>query len=159
MTPRERLLTTLRGQIADRVPVAPFVQDEYLAYYYPHKATVDRVIDATELANELDFDLMAKHRAFEHPHFFKCSYRNWELRRTESRDAGMIRRRLEIVTPARTLVQEETGPDSGTATTGVRFHVTRPLLQDSKDRETRHDLETVVDVRNDGRRRGWGRGG
>ena len=35
MTPRERLLTTLRGGIADRVPVAPFVQEEYLAFYYP----------------------------------------------------------------------------------------------------------------------------
>ena len=100
MTPRERLLTTLRGQIADRVPVAPFVQDEYLAFYYPHKKTVDRVIDAMELANELDFDLMAKHRAFEQPHFFKRSYRNWKLRRTESRAAGMIQRRLEITTKA-----------------------------------------------------------
>ena len=64
MRSRERLLTTLRGQIADRVPVAPFVQEEYLAFYYPHKTKLDRVIDAVELANELDFDLMAKHRAF-----------------------------------------------------------------------------------------------
>ena len=62
MTSRERLLITLRGGIADRVPVAPFVQEEYLSFYYPDKKSVDRVIDATELANELDFDLMAKHR-------------------------------------------------------------------------------------------------
>ncbi|MCU0785282.1 MAG: hypothetical protein MUF81_14765, partial [Verrucomicrobia bacterium] len=135
MTPRDRILMTLRGEIADRVPVSPFVQDEYLACYYPHKTKVDRVIDATELANELDFDLMAKHRALEQPHFFRRSYLNWELRRTESRDAGMIKRRLEIVTPSRTLIQEETGPDSGAATTGVRFHVTRTLLQDADDAE------------------------
>ncbi len=135
MTPRERLLATLRGQIADRVPVAPFVQEEYLSFYYPHKATVDRVIDAVELASELDFDLMAKPRALETPHFFRRSYPNWELRRIESRGGGMIRRQLEIVTPARTLVQEETGPDSGAATTGVRFHVTRTLLQDAGDTE------------------------
>ena len=32
MNSRERLLTTLRGEIPDRVPVSPFVQDEYLAY-------------------------------------------------------------------------------------------------------------------------------
>ncbi len=135
ITSRERILTTLRGEIADRVPVAPFVQDEYLAFYYPHKTKVDRVIDATELANELDFDLMAKHRAFETPHFFRHSYPNWELRRTESRAEGMIKRRLEIVTPSRTLALEETGPDSGAATTGVRFHVTRTLLQDADDAE------------------------
>lgn len=133
MTSRERLLITLRGALADRVPVAPFVQEEYLSFYYPHKTKLDRVIDAVELANELDFDLMAKHRAFEAPHFFRHSYPNWELRRSETRGAGMIQRRLEIVTPARTLVQEETGPESGAATTGVRFHVTRTLLQDADD--------------------------
>ncbi len=133
MTSRERLLATLRGERADRVPVAPFVQEEYLSYYYPHKSTLDRVTDAVELANELDFDLMAKHRALEPPRFFCRSYPNWELRRAESRSDGMIRRRLEIVTPTRTLVREETGPESGAATTGVRFHVTRPLLQDADD--------------------------
>lgn len=133
MTPRERLLATLRGQPANRVPVAPFVQEEYLAFYYPHKTKLDRVIDAVALANELDFDLMAKHRALESPHFFQRSYPNWELRRTESRGDGLVKRRLEIVTPARTLVQEEAGPDSGAATTGVRLMVTRPLLQDAAD--------------------------
>ena len=135
MTPRERLLITLRGGIADRVPVSPFVQEEYLSFYYPRKPRLDRVIDATELANELDFDLMAKHRALEPPHFFRRSHPNWELRRSESRGDGMIRRRLEIVTPSRTLTQEETGPDSGAATTGVRFHVTRTLVQDADDAE------------------------
>jgi len=129
------LLTTLRGELADRVPVAPFVQEEYLSFYYPYKTTVDRVIDATELANELDFDLMAKHRALETPHFFRRSYPNWELRRSESRAGEMIQRRLEIVTPARTLMLEETGPDSGATTTGVRFQVTRTLLQDADDVE------------------------
>lgn len=133
MTSRERLLITLRGGIADRVPVAPFVQEEYLAYCYPHKTKLDRVIDAVELANELDFDLMAKHRALETPRFLLHSYPNWELRRSETRDADRIRRRLEIVTPSRTLVQEETGPESGAATSGVRFMVTRHLLQDTDD--------------------------
>ena len=133
MTPRERLLTTLRGQIPDRVPVSPFVQEEYLSFYYPGRAQLDRVIDATELAHALDFDLMAKHRALEPPHFFRHSYPNWELRRSESRAEGMVRRRREIITPSRTLVQEEAGPWTGAAASGVRLQVTRPLLQDSDD--------------------------
>ncbi len=37
MTSRERLLITLRGGVADQVPVAPLVQEEYLALYYPQK--------------------------------------------------------------------------------------------------------------------------
>ncbi len=133
MTSRDRLLTTLRGQQADRVPVSPFVQEEYLAFYYPAKAAVDRVVDAVALADELDFDLMAKHRALETPHFFRRSYPNWELRRSEARRDGMIHRKLEIVTPGRTLAQEETGPECGAASAGVRLMVTRPLLQDADD--------------------------
>ena len=135
MTSRERLLITLRGEQADRVPVSPFVQDEYLAYYYPHKKSVDRVVDATALAKELGFDLMAKHRAFEQPHFLRRSYADWELRHSEVHDKDMIRRRLEIVTPERTLMQEEVGPDSGVSTAGVHFMVVRTLLQDAADVE------------------------
>ncbi len=135
MTSRERLLITMQGGQADRVPVAPFVQEEYLSFYYPQKSNLDRVIDAVELANELDFDLMAKHRALEQPHFFRRSYRNWELRRTQSCSGGMIRRKLEVVTPERTLMKEESGPDEGAATTGVHFMVTRPLLANSDDVE------------------------
>ena len=133
MTPRQRLLATLRGDLADRVPVAPFVQEEYLSFYYPHKTRLDRVIDAVVLADELDFDLMAKPRELEQPHFFRRSYPNWELSRTQSRSDGMIRQRLTIATPSHTLMQEETGPDSGAATSGVRFQVTRTLLQDADD--------------------------
>ena len=135
MTSRERLLATLAGRRPDRVPVAPFVQEEYLSYYFPQKPSVDRVIDAVELATELDFDLMAKHRALERPYFLRRSYPNWELRQSQASEDGMIRRRIEIVTPCRTLVREETGPQSGAATSGVHFMVTRPLLADSADIE------------------------
>jgi uroporphyrinogen decarboxylase len=135
MTARERLLATLAGHRADRVPVAPFVQEEYLAHYYPQKGSLDRVIDAVELANELDFDLMAKHRAVERPYFLRRSYPNWELRQSQSIVDGMIRRRIEIQTPRRTLVREETGPQSGAATSGVHFMVTRSMLADSADVE------------------------
>ena len=34
MTSRERLLTVLNGGIPDRVPVSPFVQETYLAYFF-----------------------------------------------------------------------------------------------------------------------------
>ena len=30
---RERLQLVLSGQLPDRVPVSPFVQDEYLSYF------------------------------------------------------------------------------------------------------------------------------
>jgi uroporphyrinogen decarboxylase len=147
MTSRERLLAALSGRQPDRVPVAPFVQEEYLSYYYPQKPSVDRVIDAVELANELDFDLMAKHRALERPHFFRRSYPNWELRQTQASEEGMLRRKIEIVTPGRTLVREETGPQSGAATSGIHFMVTRPLLANSADLEAFLEYLPPLEIR------------
>lgn len=128
MTPRERLLCTLQGGIPDRVPVSPFVQDEYLSFYYPQKTKVDRVVDAKELADEFDFDLIAKPRIFELPHFFQKSYPNWELRKSERRTPGYIYDILEIVTPGGTLMQEEVGPDVGAASAGIHKAFSRHML-------------------------------
>jgi uroporphyrinogen-III decarboxylase len=136
MTSRERLLTTLRGGIADRVPVALFVQEEYLAYYYPQKAQVDRVIDATELANELDFDLMAKHRALELPHWFRRSRPGWEVRHTSATADGIERRQLEIVTPKHTFAKEEARPYTGAGSAGATFAQTKPLLKSREEIES-----------------------
>lgn len=135
LTPRQRLLTTLRGEIADRVPISPFVQDEYLSVYFPHKTAVDRVIDAHAMAEELDFDLIAKHRGFEQPPFMRKSYPNWEVRKIVSRAGGMVHVRLEIQTPAKTLTQEESGPDAGVATTGIRMTPNKHLLESHEDAE------------------------
>ena len=139
VTSRERLLLTLEGKIADRVPVSPFVQEQYLSWYYPSRTAVDRVVDAVELAKELDFDLMAKHLRFVRPHFFRKSYPNWEVRTSESSDGRIMRRRLEIVTPHRMLSQEEAVEEAGVATTGVWPVTTKHLL------ETREEVEVFLD--------------
>jgi uroporphyrinogen decarboxylase len=139
LTSRERLLLTLDGKLADRVPVSPFVQEQYLAWYYPHRTVLDRVIDAVDLANELDFDLMAKPLAFMRPHFFRKSRANWELRESESSDGRMHRFRLEIVTPRGVLSQEEAVEESGITTAGVMRVTTKHLL------ETREDIEIFLE--------------
>lgn len=133
MNSRERLLCTLRGEIADRVPVAPFVQEEYLNWYWPEKKVVDRVVDATELAEALDFDLMAKHRRFERPHFLKRSFPNWTLTESVSSAGGIRTVRTEITTPEKVLVQEEKVPEAGTTTTGLHAATTKHLLATEDD--------------------------
>ena len=45
MTSRERILCVLEGGIPDKVPVSPFIQEEYLSYYFNKKNT-DRLHDA-----------------------------------------------------------------------------------------------------------------
>lgn len=139
MTPRERLLATLRGEPADRVPVSPFVQEQYLAWYYPDRPSVDRVVDAVELANELDFDLMAKHNRFQKPHYFRRSFPNWQVSTSAASDGRILRERIEIVTPARTLVQEEAVEEIGRATKGAMRVTTRHLI------ETREDLDALLE--------------
>ncbi len=128
MTSRERLLITLRGGLADRVPVAPFVQEEYLSYYYPWRSCLDRVIDATELATELDFDLMAKHRGLEAPHWFRHAQPGWEIHRNSWMSDGFEHRRMEIVTPARSFVQEDARPCAGPGSAGGTFTASKHLL-------------------------------
>lgn len=133
MTPRERLLTVWRGEVPDRVPVSPFVQEEYFSFYYPDRPVVDRVSDATDLANELDFDLMAKPRTLEPAHFFRHGRPGWEVRTSTVEADGFQVRRLEVMTPSRTLVREDSRPLAGAATAGLSWTPVRPLLADADD--------------------------
>ncbi|MGC4056229.1 MAG: uroporphyrinogen decarboxylase family protein [Paludibaculum sp.] len=133
MTPRERLLATLRGDPTDRVPVSPFIQEQYLSWYYPDRRSVDRVTDAVELANELDFDLMAKHNLFQRPHFLRKSYPNWQLTTSSEFDGRIVRYRTAITTPDRLLVQEEAVEEIGVATKGAMRVTTKHLLETNED--------------------------
>lgn len=133
MTPRERLIETMRGNATDRVPVAPFIQEEYLRWHYPDRASVDRVVDAVELARELDFDLMAKHRGLEEPHFLRRSFPNWELRRRVESTERLTNVITEIVMPSRTLTELQVIPESGPAAAGLSPTTRKHFLETQED--------------------------
>ncbi len=78
MTSRERILAVLKGQIPDRVPIAPFIQQEFMADYFKRSDT-DRLIDACICADELGFDLITKQNSNTKPYFLKKSFPNWEI--------------------------------------------------------------------------------
>lgn len=80
MTSRERLLCVLSGETPDMVPVSPFIQEEYLSYYF-NKANTDRLYDAVALRKELDFDLVTRQYVNEIPYFLQRSFTNWEVER------------------------------------------------------------------------------
>jgi uroporphyrinogen-III decarboxylase len=138
MTARERILTVLRGGIPDRVPVVPFIQEDYLAWVYPGRPALDRVDTVVELAGELRFDVIAKHNRFMTPAFMRRDHLNWRVRRETAREAEFWVTRVEIATPSRTLTEESARPDAGAATQGV-MPVTRKHLL-----ETAADLEAFV---------------
>lgn len=152
LTARERLQLVLSGQIPDRVPVSPFVQDEYLSYFYPKKTEVDRVYDALELARELDFDLIAKPRTLEIPHFLRKSFPSWKLGREKQVHNGRIYFRTTIETPKKTLTQVLVGPDAGVASAGVHLSTQEYFLKDQEDIEAfiefmpEIDSETITEM-------------
>ena len=139
ISPKERLQLVLSGQLPDRVPVSPFVQDEYLSVYYPQKEKVHRVYDAVEMSRELEFDLIAKPRDFEHPYFLQKSYPNWELREERDVRDGQIIVKRSIKTPNRTLTEVQLGPDAGAASAGVHLSTQEYFLK------TKEDIEAFIE--------------
>lgn len=135
MNARERILTVLRGGIPDRVPVTPFIQEEYLAWVYPGRQTLDRVDTVVELSRELPFDVIAKHNRFMTPAFMLRDHANWRVRRETVREGAMWVTRVEIATPGRTLTQESAVPDAGAATRGLMPTVRKHLLESADDIE------------------------
>lgn len=134
MTGRERILTVLKGEIPDRVPVSLFVQDEFLSFMYPGRK-VDRVKDAVECAKHFDFDIMTRSKAFATPYFMKKSYINWELNYKTRRESGNYYQIYEIKTPSKILKQVETGPDMGDRTDGIHLSTIEYLIKDESDLE------------------------
>ncbi len=133
MTARERILTVLRGGIPDRVPVVPFIQEEYLAWVYPGRQLLDRVDTVLELARELKFDVITKHNRFMTPAFLMRDHLNWRVRRDTRLENGFWVTRVEIATPDRTLTQETAKPDAGAATQGLMSAARKHLLETPDD--------------------------
>ena len=133
MTSRERILTVLRGGIPDRVPVVPFVQEEFLAWVFPGRQRLDRVETVLELARDLRFDVIAKHNRFMTPAFMVKDHLNWRVRRETALEDGFWVTRVEIATPDRTLTQETVKPDAGAATQGLMSATRKHLLENPDD--------------------------
>jgi len=136
MTSRERILTTLGGGIPDRVPVVPFIQEEYLAWYYREKTHLDRVDTVIELAGELSFDVITKHNRFMTPPFLIHDHPNWSVRRAREREGALWVTRVDIRTPDRELTMESVVPDAGAATHGLMPGMRKHLLESAEDIES-----------------------
>ncbi|MDD3818678.1 MAG: uroporphyrinogen decarboxylase family protein [Actinomycetota bacterium] len=135
MSGRERILAVLKGEIPDKVPVGLFVQEEYLAWFFPKKKEVDRVIDAVECSRILEFDLLARDRTFETPYFMKKSYPNWEVDEEIKTDGGNMYRIIKIGTPEGTLQQIEAAPYEERIISGIHFSTIEYLIKNSRDFE------------------------
>ena len=136
MTSRERILTVLRGGIPDRVPVVPFVQEEFLAWVFPGRQRLDRVETVLELARDLRFDVIAKHNRFMTPALLLRDHLNWRVRRETVREGELWVTRVEVATPDRTLTQETVRPDAGAATGGLMSAARKHLLAEQADVES-----------------------
>lgn len=134
MTSKERLLTVINGGIPDRVPVSPFVQQEFLSYYYQKNDTC-RVVDALALSQELHFDLMTRHQHHIKPHYLRKSYPNWELEQKDYIEKGIYNRESTITTPEGTLHQREVAPYNPATIAGIHFTTAEYMLKEPEDFE------------------------
>jgi uroporphyrinogen-III decarboxylase len=134
MTSRERLLCVLNGEIPDEVPVSPFVQEEYLSWYFNKKDT-DRLIDAVKLAEELEFDLITRQYLYASPYFMKISAPNWDVDVKNEIRQGNYYRITKINTPGGELKQIEAAPYNENILSGIHFSTIEYLISRVEDFE------------------------
>lgn len=127
MTGKERILTVLGGGIPDRVPVALFVQQEYLSYYFGRNNTC-RVADAAALARKLGFDVFTRQHDHSEPHFLRKSYPNWAVEKKNYVEHGVANKVTVITTPQGTLTQREIAPYDPATIAGIHFTTAEYLL-------------------------------
>lgn len=132
MTSRERLLCVLNGGLPDMAPVGPFIQEEYLSFYF-NKTNTDRLYDAVALRKELDFDLVTRQYVNEIPYFLKRSFLNWEVDRKMEVINGNYIRSVTVKTPERELRQIEGAPYNEKVLNGIHFSTMEYLIKDSDD--------------------------
>ncbi len=132
MTSRERLLAVLRGEIPDRVPIAPFIQQEFLYTYFGRQNT-DRLVDACICADELGFDLITKQNCDTTPYFLRRSFPNWEVATSSYVEAGNFYKVTTITTPKKTFRQVEGAPNEPDILGGIHFLTTQFMLESPED--------------------------
>ncbi|RHR32049.1 hypothetical protein DWX43_05220 [Clostridium sp. AF19-22AC] len=132
MTSRERLLCVLQGEIPDQVPVSPFVQEEYLSWYFDKKDT-SRLYDAVQLAKELDFDLITRQYINPIPYFLKNSTENWKVHISEGKEGNNYVRRTKVETPKRTMEQVAAASYNEKILSGIHFSTVEYLIKDEDD--------------------------
>ena len=135
MTGRERILAVLQGEIPDRVPIGLFVQEEFLAYYFPDRKKVDRVVEGVECAKAFGFDIMTRANTYSTAYFFKKSYPNWEVDEQNTHQDGNIYRTITIDTPDGALKQREMAPYDERTISGIPFMTIEYLIDDERDFE------------------------
>ncbi len=131
---RERLLTLLKGELPDRVPVAPFIQQEFMSGYFGRNDT-DRLTDACIAAGELGFDLITKQNKAATPYFLRKSYPNWEVDEKKVVDNGMHYKITTIKTPAKTLRQVEGAPYDESIQEGIHYVTSDFMIESIEDFE------------------------
>lgn len=134
MNSRERLLCVLEGGTPDMVPVSPFIQEEYLSYYFNKKNT-DRLFDAVTLRKELDFDLVTRQYVNEIPYFLQRSFTNWEVENKVEVVNGNYIRTIKVKTPVKELLQVEGAPYNEKILNGIHFSTIEYLIKDQDDFE------------------------
>ena len=113
MNSRERLLTTLRREKPDRIPVAPFVYINNAYELFGYEPTVENFYDPQDFDIATKFVDYCEYYGFDcmHPHghiwdaYVRDSGENWDVSITDEDTAGNKRRTTMVKTPRGSLRQ------------------------------------------------------
>jgi len=130
---RERLLAVLENKAVDRVPVSPFIQQEFMSEYFKRSDT-DRVVDAAICAKELGFDLITKEYRAK-PYFLRKSFNNWVVNEESIVENNNYFKLTTIETPEKTFKQIEGAPYKKDILTGIHFVTTEFMINSKEDFE------------------------
>lgn len=101
MSPRQRLLAVLKGEIPDRVPVTAFIDRIFLTHYLG-RPVEHLCADIMDFCRDFGFDTMAR-IFWQEPDEWETE--EWRLTTEVSRDRGVERRVKRIETPGGELKQ------------------------------------------------------
>ena len=135
MTNRERLLTVMKKEMPDKVPMSFFVQEEFLSWFYPDRKIISRVDEAVDCAKHFDLDIITRENQFTRPYWLKKSSNNWELNEETRVEGDIYYRRTSIMTPEKVLTQVETAPYNPRILTGIHFHTQEYFIKEPEDFE------------------------
>ncbi len=105
MNSKQRLLKSLRGGKADKVPVSFFIQEVFTTYYFNNKNRDNRVDDAYEVAKELDLDIQLRPNSFKQLPY-DLSSNNWKVNAISSKEKQKEIKEVKISTPEGMLIEK-----------------------------------------------------
>jgi len=107
MTGRERIVQVLKGEKVDRIPVVPFIFNNFINEFY-NSCDADPVEKGIEIYKHFGFDIILRTcNVFDYLSEAACDSKNWQVTETREDEGNQWNMTTVIKTPERELTQKK----------------------------------------------------